>query len=348
MRRALVAAVVAAAAVVVGGGSAARTDETVFVPAGFPIKPVTTRTSVPPRKPLTLELTGSYSVKDLPPASPRTMRFDGLYCFEGCVGGDVVPAYNLVFSSEKDPGAGEHSFRDRLLSRDIPRYNPSHRYRFTLSDRIEGYGHLRFRILVPEPRPAAGFKYGYAGGIKVEIVGPFTEEEAEPVRVNFFVRASGKPNLPLRGYSSPRTLVTSRVFGSGHATFTKKNAAVLIATETKGSIVHEDVYADGTTHRLEFGIVSGTRYSPAGRRLALVLKLKDSNDPDCEAGVFFSTTFGVLTLIPHEDVGLHGGSVIFFGLPKTNLTSSCRHAHAWETSPREHVAARVLVAEVKP
>lgn len=344
MRRLILLALVALVATL--PASAARSDETVRVPIGYPIKSVTTRTSVPPDKPLSLILTGTHRVTEVGP-SPRTTEFDALYCYKGC-GTGVVEAHNLLFSAEKQGGYAEHSLRSQLPGTQNPRYNSSHRYRINLPGRIAGYGRLRFRVAVPEPRPAAGFNYKYSGSYSIEIVGPFTEEEAEPLRVNVIVSASGKPNVPLKGYPSPRALVSSRVSGSGHATFTKKNAAVLIATETKGSIEHLDTYADGTKHSLTFGIVSGTRYYPDLHRLALVLKVKESDDPDCPTGFLITTTFGTLTLLPHEDVAPNGGTVIFFGLPKTKLTDQCRHAHGWTSSPSERVRVRILLAESKP
>lgn len=121
---------------------------------------------------------------------------------------------------------------------------------------------------------------------------------------------------------------------------------MLVATATKGSITHTDTYADGTTERLTFGIVSGTRYFPDHHRLALVLRLKESTDPDCKPGFLIGEKFGTLTLLPEADTG--GGTAIFFGLPETKLTGACKHAHGWTASPSEHVSARILVREVEP
>lgn len=326
--------------------SAARTDEVVRVPIGFPVKSATSTTSIPADKPLSLLLAGTHRVSEAGP-NGRTFEFDALYCFKGCEGG-IVPSFNLRFAAQKQGNYSEHSLRSQLPGTQNPVYNPAHRYKVNFPGLVAGYGRLRFSVSVPEPQPAAGFVYKYSGGYNIEIVGAFTEEDAQPLRVNFIVSASGKPNLPLKGYPNKRTLVSSRVSGSGHATFTKKNALVLVATETKGSIVHEDTYSDGTKDTLTFGIVSGTRYYPESHRLALVLKLKESNDDACQTGFLISTTFGVLTLIPHEDVGPDGGTVIFFGLPKSKLTDQCRHAHGWVSSPSEHVRARILLAESKP
>ena len=323
--------------------SAARADEVVRVSIGYPMKVVTTRTSIPANKPLSLIITGTHRVTELG-TPPRTFEFDALYCYKGC-GDGVTDSYNLLFAAEKERWAFD-AVRRKLQQ--VPPYSPSHRYKVNLGTRVTGYGRLRFEVAVQEPRPAAGFNYKYGGGYSVEIAGPFTTEETEPLRVNFVVRASGKPNLPLKGYPGTRTLVSSRVSGSGHATFTKKDAALLVATETKGSIVHEDEYSDGTKHTLTFGVVSQTRYYPKLRRLALVLKVKESNDPDCPAGLLFSTAFGTLTLLPHEDVALNGGTAIFVGVPKTTLTDPCRHAHGWVSSPAERVTVRILLAESKP
>src|SRR5207244_3847761 len=118
--------------------------------------------------------------------------------------------------------------------------------------------------------------------------------------------------------------------------------AVLIATKTSGSLIYRAVSSDGTTQQLTFGIVSGTRYYPKLHRLALVLRLKDSNDRACEDGFLISNTFATLTVLPEADTG--GGTVIFFGVPKTTLTSACRHADGWTSSPSEHVTVRILLA----
>jgi hypothetical protein len=289
-----------------------------------------------------LLVTGRHFIDEKP--VPRRLEFDAFYCYKGCEGG-IVESRNFYMAIEKQ---GWGSFPLPTLVRTLPKYNPSHRYLITLPDRVAGYGRLRFYVGVPESNPAAGFNYTYGGFYNVEIVGAFTEVDTEELRVDFIASASGKPNLPLNGYRSERTLVRSRVSGSGHATFTKKNEALLIATETKGSIVHEDVYSDGTKHTLTFGIVSGTRYNPDLLRLALVLKVKESNDPDCEPGAFITTTFGTLTLVPHADVAPNGGTGIFVGVPKTTLSDPCRHAHAWTSSPRDKVAVRILLKESKP
>lgn len=303
---------------------------------------VTTNTSIPANKPLKLLVTGKHFIDEKP--NPRRLEFDAFYCYKGCEGG-IVPSQNFYMAIEKQ---GWGAFPLPTLVRTVPKYNPSHRYLVTLPDRVNGYGRLRFYVGVPESNPAAGFNYTYGGFYNVEIVGAFTEVDTEALRVDFIASASGEPNVPLKGYKSERTLVRSSFRGSGHATFTMKNEHLYIATETKGSIVHEDVYSDGTKHTLTFGIVSGTRYNPDSRRLALVLKVKESNDPNCAEGVFITTTFGTLTLVPHDDAAPNGGTAIFVGVPKTKLTDPCRHAHAWTSSPKEKVTVRILLKESKP
>jgi hypothetical protein len=295
---------------------------------------------------------------DFTQSAPRT--FDAFFCFKGVNCGAVllkrpdIPqgALQIAYSNDHFHGKVFYSLNRVLFAHGLPyqKYSSSHRYEFIFECRNapggstnNSCGHLRFRA---PPGGAPNKESTYVGLYTVQItpLGEFEESPTDKLVVNFIVNASGKPNVPLRGYPSTRTLVRSTVSGSGHATFTKRNAAVLVATETKGTVTHTDVYSDGTTHRLTLGIVSGTRYYPDLHRLALVLRVRDSDDPDCDAGFIIGNTFGTLTLLPEADTGV--GTVIFFGIPKTKVTGACRHAHAW--SQGDGVRATVRVAEQTP
>ncbi len=254
----------------------------------------------------------------------------------GSIVGDTIGV------SKKRDGTGIAFLSTQLVGR-LPAFRADHRYGVTLKWSGPAY-------FVASP-------FGGAPPTGETISGSFTLDfggeasaagGSDDLRVNFVVNAFGKPNVAVKGYRTALTLVSSRVKGSGHATFTEKEGSLLVATETKGSIVHEDVYSDGTKHTLTFGVVSGTRYFPAQHRLVLVLKAKDSNDPACEVGDFISTTFGTLTLLPHEDAAPNGGTALFVGVPKTKLTTPCRHAHGWKSSPGAGVTVRILLGESKP
>jgi hypothetical protein len=80
-------------------------------------------------------------------------------------------------------------------------------------------------------------------------------------------------------------------------TFTKRQGKLLVGTESKGSVIQEDVLKSGKGLRIELGIITGVKgkvlgstLSPATRRLNLLLKVKDSNDPKCpESGLLTPT-----------------------------------------------------------
>jgi hypothetical protein len=78
--------------------SAARTDEVIRVPIGYPIKMVTTNTSIPANKPLKLLVTGKHFIDEKP--NPRRLEFDAFYCYKGCEGG-IVPSQNFYMAIEK-------------------------------------------------------------------------------------------------------------------------------------------------------------------------------------------------------------------------------------------------------
>ncbi len=91
----------------------------------------------------------------------------------------------------------------------------------------------------------------------------------------------------------------------------------------------------GKRVRLELGVITGQRgkalgttYAPATGRLALLLKVKSSTDPDCpESGLITPTIVG-LTLIPGAGVV---DQAVLVGFPATSVTEGCKgHAHAWK------------------
>jgi hypothetical protein len=254
------------------------------------------------------------------PDRPKPCSYDAFYVY-GCFG-PASPGPVFV-GLEKDgfrPEQIRHLVNDAAQP---PPYSPTHRYSFKLHCHIsDGCGRMSFF--------GGNFDNPIKGSMTVEIGG---EEEPASVRVDFSIVVTGRPNVPIRGSSS--NLVGARLTGSGHVTFTKRQGALLVGTESKGGVVSEDVLPGGKRLRIEFGIITGTHgralgstYSPETNRLALLMKVKDSNDPRCPEGSFLSPTLAGLTLIPG---GGARDQAVLVGAAATSLTGACKgHAHAWE------------------
>jgi hypothetical protein len=241
---------------------------------------------------------------------------------------------------------GAWSLRGRFLgdpNRD-PGAKGSIEIEFKLPGRFEGF-------FTPD---GTSSKYDYRG-----IRGKhFAEDGAfSPLVVNFSVRVSGKPNIEIKG-AEPLTSAKVQTTQPSHATFTKYNAdspEVLEATETKGWIAADLVTASGKQRHYKFGIISQTGYSTQERRLALLLRTKESNDPSCPAG----KSGAILYLLP-----THAGvrdTAILFGIPYSKTveidvifgvlkeqTQPCKGlAYGWENGD-QGVRASTRLAETVP
>jgi hypothetical protein len=157
-----------------------------------------------------------------------------------------------------------------------------------------------------------------------------------PLVVTFSVIVKGKPNRPIKG-GAGAALRSSRLSASGHVTLTDNKGELLEASESKGKVMLEETYADGRTEQLELGIQRGSLYAPATGRVGLLLDVKESTDPRCKPGGFFSPTIATLDLLP---TGGERDIVIFFGVPYRHTpkeysfikTTACKggHAFGWE------------------
>ena len=181
--------------------------------------------------------------------------------------------------------------------------------------------------------------------------------------VNFDIRASGKPNVEVKSkliepLASGKITTRSTETKKPHATFTKYNAKVpdiLEATETGGEIVVDLKTASGKQRHYEFGIVSRTGYSTEERRLGLLLKTKESNDPACPAGKSGAILFALPTHSGVRDTAILVGvpfsqkvEINAFLVTLTETTDPCKGlAYGWENGdPGVHVSTRL--AETVP
>jgi hypothetical protein len=214
------------------------------------------------------------------------------------------------------------------------------------------------------------------GGFTIKVFGAEAKEPKLPLVVYFKAGALGKPNLEVSKAKGPAPVKSEFTVtgpdevdnekGWAHATFTRRwrNTKLLLANETKGQVVHRDVYADGTEKKLVLGLVTPpewlrklrldrapeTLYSPATRRLAVLLRVKDSDDDRCPAG---SLLFGVperfvlLTLVP---VGGIRDTATFTGfIAASKEAGPCPgHAHGWENKGSTRVRVRVRTGKPKP
>jgi hypothetical protein len=317
--------------------------------------------------PVTVTVTGAVTS---PNGSGGTCVFDAFYT--ACDGRPRGPGGGFYVGGEnRGPGNWEFAPRRPLYfveaaHQAAPAYNAGHRYTFTVacSWSSSGCGRLRFYA-----DPGVGYVYSsyWSGSFGVEI-----GESNLPIVVDFSARISGVPNIAV-GPQQKAGLVKSTVVASGHATFTEHTGTGLLrATESKGSVFQEDVYADGTKRRLELGVITltgfpslkgkipETLYSPNTKRLLLLLKVKESNDSGaCPESAFNIATVGydlrlaTLVLLPGARP-----SAIFTGVPKvvktgsgkkTTLVEPCLgHTHGWVSDPSDHVTVVLRLNARKP
>jgi hypothetical protein len=287
----------------------------------------TTKTKLGNDEPLTITISGTFTsvTKGAAPGTPPC-RLDAFYVW-GCFSKPLHPGTVFVgFEADNySPQQLERAY-DPQFSKP-PAYRADHKYTFKLecNGNSSGCGRLRFY---------GGFdKSGdktYSGAMNVEIGG---DDTPASVRVDFSVIVTGKPNIAIK--NADANLVGSRLVGSGHVTFTKQQGGLLVGSESKGSIVHEDVLRGGKRIRLELGVITGRRgkalgttYSPATGRLGLLLKVKAANDPACpESGLLTPTLVG-LTLVPGAGAV---DQAVLVGFPATTVTEACKgHSHAWK------------------
>jgi hypothetical protein len=153
--------------------------------------------------------------------------------------------------------------------------------------------------------------------------------------VDFSVIVKGKPNFPIKG--APNMLTSARLSGQGNFTFTKNVGELLEATASTGAVTLDETYPGGQVEHFELGILSGTLYAPNANRLAILMKVKESDDPQCPAAFFTEPTIATLTLLPGAGVT---DTAIFIGVPKSQspaqfkpfTTTPCKgnHIHGWE------------------
>lgn len=159
---------------------------------------------------------------------------------------------------------------------------------------------------------------GQSSEVVTTFAGHFKGDGSVPERisVDYKVIARGKPNVP--GLTKNRqALVTSRLTtsaesdgagGASNATFAPQTGTSLWrASATKGWVVQEDVYSDGTTSRIVFGTHEGSLYDPGANRLAIYLVAAESDDPNCPVGAG-----ALLVIVPQAGVA---DSVLFLGSP---------------------------------
>lgn len=286
----------------------------------------TTKAKLNNDAPLPVTISGTFtSTLKTPTPGVKACKYDAFYVYD-CF---AKPG----FPSELFVGVEADNFQPtqiRRLSDPVggmpPPYSPTHRYSFQLhcEGHSDGCGRVRFYAGLGTSSDRT-----WSGTLNVEVGG---EDTPASVRVDFSIIVTGKPNVAIKGADA--RLVGSRLVGSGHATFTKRQGSLLVATESKGSIVHEDVLTGGRRVRLELGIITGrhgkalgTTYSPDTGRLNLLLKVKGSNDPGCPESGLLTPTLASLTLIP---AGGARDQAVLFGYPGTAGTEACKaHAHAW-------------------
>ncbi len=183
-----------------------------------------------------MTISGTFtSTKKTPSSGELPCQFDAFYVW-GCF--FTRPAHpGTVFV-----GYEANSFSPQQLERAFdpqgskpPAYRSDHRYTFQLKcyGNSSGCGRLRFY---------GGFDKSsdktYKGSMSVEIGG---DDPPSSVRVDFSVIITGKPNVAIK--NADANLTGSRLVGSGHVTFTKWQGGLLVGSESKGSIVHEDICA---------------------------------------------------------------------------------------------------------
>jgi hypothetical protein len=286
--------------------------------------------------------------------------FDAFYQWGPCIGGARTNrGAALWIGFEKDsnyfPQCACSLYKSDGRTKLSPPYSESHRYTFTTdcSFNSGGCGQVKFFAGVSVQNPA-----DWGGSITITVGG----STPTSVLVRFNVQISGGPNARLNGVKpGPHgVLVKSSFRGSGTATFTKQAKGglgkVLEASATSGTMIHDNVYADGTKEHFEFGIISrpslvpatfGTFYATQTHRLLLLLNVRNGGSGDCPQG---RLTLATITLLPGPS-GFDGpgNEAIFLGIPREFdsgflSTNACKgHAYAWVGQPSADDAKRVTV-----
>ena len=303
----------------------------------------TTTVKLDPDDPLDVTMSGTFTSSEAG-SSQKPCQYDAFYVW-GCFPTPVSPSTVFVgleidsyapqqLRRVSDPGTGRP-----------PPYRADHRYSFKLHCEVGADTCGRVRFYGGFDR-SSGKKW--TGAMTVELGG---DQTPAGVRVDFSFVVTGKPNLVIRKVGADPNVVGSRLVGSGHVTFTKRQGNLLVGTESKGSIVHEDVLRGGRRVRLELGIITGVKgqalgstYSHATGRLSLLLKVKGSNDARCEESGLLTPTLAGAILIP---IGGARDELVFFGYPATSGTNACGgHAHAWSNG-FGGVTVRMKITETK-
>jgi hypothetical protein len=284
-------------------GDAALTDESLA------LAPLDTRPKVAKGDydgvEFTLIVTGTLTIEY---AAGTSVTYDALYCFEGCGSEPENRSPITMFVPGNQPIPSTYGGLWDWNAIGTPPYSSSHRYELGPFNTAQTdlFEKMQFEI-ARSYRDCRDCRF--RGAFNVRIVSGAKPKTAGNLRVEFTVRASGRPSLPIQG-AGP-TPATARLRGSGHATFPiRRGAARLTANETKGSVT-----LSAGARSLKLGIISGTTYFPGTKRLVLLLKVNESNDPDCEAsGLLTGARAATLTLLPVSfDPDL--GTTIFVGVP---------------------------------
>jgi hypothetical protein len=356
--------------------------DTVFVKHGRGI-PIESDIELDPAKEYTFEVSGEGKTTVVFQGKKSVSLYDALYCFtsvgvrEPC-GGKTGNDAPLLFKSTDSKGRVWTSSFEYFVGEKMRGAIPasgSHVYRGT----VKGWDGTFEAYVNPNICAGSGkdVKVLCEGGYTIKVYAEGDEKGPKlPLVVEFRVLAQGKPNLdplnknPPQLTSSTLSFEPPRGAASARATFTKKKqtkkgALLLEATETKGKIIHEEMYADGTKRRIKFGIHQGTLYNPKTRVLAALLKVDESNDLDCPD---VGTRIAWLILIPgggvRDTIVLQGvpkflslqeeADVPFLGKTKIKLrTSPCRgHSHGWQQQTVQSRTGKVRVilrmAEKRP
>ena len=303
--------------------------------------------------PLVVTVSGVLSYKD---TFGRTCSADAFYVFGECFGTRVSTPGDLLVGFETESFVSIRA--GQIPGVRMPAYTTSHRYTFATdcSFHSGGCGQVKFFAGV-----GAAVGDAHRTGSFTITVGGFAPTS---VLVRFLVQVSGPPNVEIAGQKpSPHgEVVRSTLTGFGTATFTTgvkgSNGKLLEATATSGTIVHDDVYADGTREHFEFGIISrpvgikapvGTFYAPQTKRLGLLLNVRNGGTDACPKG---KLTLLTLNLVPGPS-GFDGpgNHAILAGVPREYSdsfglvsTNPCKgQARGWEPAGSADAAKRVTV-----
>lgn len=353
--------------------------DSLFVKLGRGI-PLESDVELDPAKTYTFEVSGEGKSTTVYQGKKSVSLFDALYCYssggvrEPCGGKSGNDAPLFFRSTEgKTQRVWITSFEFFLgeKARGAIPANSSHVYRGSVSGwdgTFEAYSNSN---ICSGSGPTV--KITCEGGFTIKVFGAEPKEPKLPLVVYFKATAAGKTNLNVPGAKGPGPARSEfsisgpdevdNIKGWAHATFSRRwrNTKLLLATESKGQVVHKDFNANGTETKLTLGVVTPpdwlrklkldrtpeTLYSPSTRRLAVLLKVKDSDDDRCPAGIpfFERDRFALLVLVP---VGGVRDTATFTGfIAASKEAGPCSgHAHGWEN--RGTTRVRVVVRTGKP